>query len=264
MPAIDPHELIRQINEAMTHVDDSQELLAALRNIFSYYSDRTRRPAAVLNSSDTIRSFGSPEPVVRQVRRALINSIEKGNLNPADQIQALWSAEQREIRLVAIGLIKLMSWQAAVHTVENLMKNNRDRRVVEAISRLDWQSWPDVPDEARLQVYGRWLASDSSQLQQLSLLILVQLTAATSATSVPLYFDMLAGQADRLEPSAGPLFRQVIGQLAHRNPAETAQFLLDEARGSGWSRLYRRLIDDCLDAFPPLQRAEIEAALMAQ
>ncbi len=96
------------------------------------------------------------------------------------------------------------------------------------------------------------------------MLLLLQHIEAASSAWLPRYFNLMAGAADGIDRQAQPILRQALRRLAAWNPAETAQFLLDEGRGNNWRPEYRQLVEEVIDSFPQAQQRELRSTLMLQ
>jgi hypothetical protein len=252
------------MDQAASLADQPAEMIGALREVFAFYADRTRRPSTVIHAADTVSSYDAPGPVIRQARRSLQLEFDRGGLAAEPLIEALWQAGDRELRLLAIPLFEALAWQEAVARAEQLLQDNRDPRVLQAFADTEYAAWLDGPDPTVLPLLARWLGMKNEQLPRLALLILLRRLDQASSDRLPAYFELLQGLAGTLPPQAQRALRRVVRKLAGWNPAEAAQFLLDEARRNNWKSPYRELIQDCLEAFPAAQRQEISAALMAQ
>jgi hypothetical protein len=263
MPAVDPERLNRYLAELEAALDQPESVVKVLDELFGFYADRTRRSSAVIQSTDTMIGYGAPRPVVRKAQQTLRAGVAEFEVDPSPLMQALWASGEREMRLAAIPLLALLRWTETIEWVERMASDSLDPMVINELARQGLAGWTDLQSADLMQMLEKWLRGDQPQLQQLALLILLEHIESASDELLPSYFRLLTEAAGRVQKPAQSTLRRVIMRLAQWNPAETAQFLLDEGRRHNWHEPYRQLVQSTVEAFPESQRREIRATLMA-
>jgi hypothetical protein len=261
MPAIDPERLNRYLGELSTIIAQPEAVIKVLDELFSFYADRTKRSSVVIQSTDTIIGYGTPSPVIRKAQQTLRASVAESEVDPMSLIQALWDSGEREMRLAAISLLADLRWPMTLEWVERMASVSRDPRVINELASQGLAGWNEVQAEDLMRLLEKWLKGPQPQLQQLGLLILLEHIDSAPHELLPDYFRLLTEAAERLQKPAQSSFHRVIKRLARWNPAETAQFLLDEGRRHNWHEPYRQLAQATVEAFPESQQREIRATL---
>lgn len=263
MPAIDPARLDERMAGIAVLIGQPEEMIKELEALFEFYADRTRRSPAVARATDSISHFGAPNPVVRKAQRTIHRQIVESELDPEPLIETLWHAGEREMRLVAVGLLGELPWPLAVEWAEEMAESSSDPKVVRQLARQGLSGWRELPLEKVLPLMENWLHRDSQSFQLLALQLLREQLEAATSDQVLEFFRVLSGSAGRIHSSARAELRTLIHRLAELNPPEAAQFLLDEGRSHYWDSSYKSLIQGALESFPRAQQQEIRSALMA-
>ncbi|MFP3853133.1 MAG: DNA alkylation repair protein [Anaerolineales bacterium] len=264
MPAIDPARLDEKLAGISALIGQPEEMLKELEALFEFYADRTRRSPAVARATDSVSHFGAPEPVVRRAQRSIHHQVVQNELDPEPLIECFWHAGEREMRLLAVGLMTELPWLQAVEWAEEMAETTQDPKVIQSLSQQGLAGWREISLEEVLPLMRIWLHRDSQSFQLLALQLLREQLEAATSDQVLEFLRVLSGSAGRVRTSARAELQNLFRRLAELNPPETAQFLLDEGRSHHWEAGYQSLVKEALESFPGAQQQEIRAALMAQ
>lgn len=259
MPAIDPERLSREIEKLHSTLDNPSALRQGLFNILEYYSDRIRRPGAVMQLKHIGKSFGVPRPVMRALRTALLGWItEMQGLDPSLG-KELWQSGYREARLLAIDLLLGLPAEETLHQVEAWSLGTDDPNLLVELAQIMVDQWRFEDLGAFSEKISHWLQSKKIQLQMLALCALKYAVVSGKYQDLPLIFQLLRNAPPIRRSVLRTILRELMQSLIHYSASETARFLLDERYSGGMVDL--AIIRQLLSSFPPTERDQLKRAL---
>jgi DNA alkylation repair enzyme len=258
MPAVDPHRLKSQIAKLQELLDNPRAFRWRVRDLLEYYSDRTKRPGGV---SDSSHSFGVLKPILRDLQRALVSMLGDDSDATLSIAKELWLDGYREMRIVAIGIMKNVSPQVSKAQFEHWSGLTQDPKIAEKLAQMSFEMWRKEPQADFFQKIKQ-LISDLNIESQTYALLLLRIAAGDLETDhLPLIYDILEDVNLQKHASTRALFQKLLQDLAIKRPAETAKFLLKKIEED--DVIMKRMARDLLSAFPARQKGRIKQALSA-
>lgn len=261
MPAIRPERLRRRAAEVAATVEDPPELERRLLDLLEFYADRTRRAPEAISAADASSAFGVPPPVLVAIERSLLAALPADLVIKSSTVEMLWAMGYRESRMLAAAILSSLDWEQSHEQVEGYIRLSGDRRVQRELAEKGLQGWRAANLSEVRKVLARWLRARDDRVLRLALVAIRTQVAASSPTALRPYYQLLEGLPPRVYQSAAAELQEVVAALAAQNPAEAAQYLMDELRGSNRSAHHRQLIKSTLAAFPGPQREKLTAIL---
>jgi hypothetical protein len=264
MPAIQPARLKIQTAELAESFPVPARFLRSLHDLLGYYSDRAYRPGQTGEPPPLLKAYNVPPPVLREILKALVPSIQQDRSGALDLCRHLWDEPNYEFRHLAISVLGQVFPEPPddlLVLVEAWANPKTELRLINAIFNTGLGQVRSSFPELYLQRVGRWLVSQELFRQQLGLQALLPLLADLDFDNLPVIFRMLAPLVRSAPLQLRPDLLEIIQQLARRSPKEAAFFLRQNLSvktdnpGTAW------LARKSLDSFPIDIQANLRAAL---
>lgn len=101
MPAIQLNRLNKQANDLAALYNEPARFVRELRDLFEFYSDRTRRPSQTGAPDPVIPTYNVPDPVLRRVLFAITPYIAEDPESALLLADACWARQHLEFRIMA-------------------------------------------------------------------------------------------------------------------------------------------------------------------
>ena len=247
------------VTDLVEKFDSPQAFISGLKDLFDYYSDRTRKPGRGGIKFSLLRSYNVPKQVTRQIESILepklISEPELG-LGIAD---LLWDENWLECRVLALtilGWIPPHPPQIFIKRLDAWSKESGGDRILDAsfssgLSRL----LLDSPEQA-FYLLESWLTSTDKATRKLGLRVIPPLVSDPTITNIPRIFRLFTPYIQQVSLAPDSDVLAVVRVLAKQNPQETAYFLRRNLASSENPGIYA-LIRQSLDAFSSPTRQDL-------
>ncbi len=260
MPAVDPARLKSQLADLTALIDHPETASRACLEFFSDHMDRVRRSSAG-GTGQLSRSFGVPEPVLRELIRAFVPAARRHPVQAPALAELLWRSDYREGRLVAAALTGTRSDAGVPDWVESRAGEVLDPVVRHSLAKESLHGWRSAHPNAFLDKLQVWLAAGRGPVTDLALIGLADAAGDAAVGYQPRLLSML--EPCLLDPTPGRrrFLLDAVRALARVAPSETAQWLADALRGNADPSELVLVIQKTMGAFPARQRGFLRATL---
>ncbi len=263
MPAIHLARLRQQAVELAELFSQPEVLIKKLKDLFEFYSDRTRRPSQVGAPPPIIKAYKVPDPVIRRILIELDARVADDLEGGFVLVDALWEQPYLELRLLAISILGKMPAGEHERVLERLgkwAKKNEEDTLLEAMARDGLVRLQKELPEVFIQQVETWLSADKIYFKVLGLrALMVQLTA-TDFENLPVAYRLLGLVMDTATRKLRPYLLDVVVPLAERSPSETAFFLRQSLKDKD-NQIIRWVTRQSMDAFPAEVQDSLRGAL---
>jgi hypothetical protein len=253
MPAIQLARLKIQISHLVERFTVPKDFVASLKEIYDFYSDRTRKTGRGRPISSLTLSFNVPVQVTRLIERDLhpvASAQPEQALLVAD---ALWEENWLECRLLAFSITGWIPTDPSERIVTRIQKWGReivnDRLLSASLSKAMVRLVVDTPPII-LDLLGSWLKSGDPDMRKLGLQVMPSLINDTDLRYLPQLFNLLTPFVQGVNPVPNVVLVDIIRVLAQKSPQETAYFLRRNLALTENPGIYA-IIRTSLGAFPP-------------
>lgn len=261
MPAIQPARLKIQVSQLVEKYPSPKEFLAGFHDLLFYYADRTRSPGRGGIKYSLIRAYRVPKQVLREIERGLRPLVIDQGEQAFDLVDALWLEgwlETRILSLMILGWVPLEPVNRIVSRLEAWGQTCKDdSALLEVLAVLIASLWKADPRGPSL--LESWLRSQDPAARKLGLRLIPFLIQLPSFQYLPTIYNLLMPYVQRSNLVPDPDLLVVVRALAAKSPPETAYFL--ERNLAAENPGVPTLIRQCLDAFPPPIRVDLQALL---
>ena len=105
MPAIQLARLRQQAVELAELFSQPEVFIKELKDLFEFYSDRTRRPSQVGAPPPILKAYKIPAPVIRRILFELNPRVKDDPQGGFSLVDALWEQPILELRMLAISFL---------------------------------------------------------------------------------------------------------------------------------------------------------------
>lgn len=266
MPAIQPVRLKIQISQLVEKYASPNDFVAALKDLFDFYSDRTRKSGMGKPMYSLTRSYNVPIQVTRQIERALQPVATAEAENALQLADILWGdnwLECRQLALTILGWIPAIPAENLVARVKNWGEESRTDRLMSASLAKALLSLGKNSPEIIFELLDYWLNSSDTGTRKLGLRIIPSLVSDPTFRYLPRIFNLLTPFVQRVSLVPDADLVEAIRMLAQRSPKETSYYLRRNLTLSENPGVYA-LIRQSLDAFPPAVKRDLQAFLHQQ
>jgi hypothetical protein len=266
MPAIQPVRLKIQISQLVEKYSSPNDFMAALKDMFDFYSDRTRKSGRGRPMYSLTRSYNVPVQVTRQIERALQPVATTDVENSLQLADILWGDNWLECRQLALSIL---SWIPAVQAesliarIKRWGEESRIDRIMSASLAKALLSLGKNSPEIVFELLDYWLKSSETGTRKLGLRIIPSLVRDPTFMYLPRIFNMLTPFVQRVSLVPDVDLVEAIRMLAQKSPKETSYYLRRNLTLSENPGVYA-LIRQSLDAFTPAVKRELQAFLHQQ
>ncbi len=263
MTAIQPARLRLQVSQLASHFNNPQVFIHELHDLLSLYARHVFRSGQTGNPTILLPMYRVPEPVLRQIEIELAPSFENYAQAGLRLCDALWNEsyyETKYLAAVCIGKINLENPDEVLTRIYTWSTQIKDKPLQEALYK---QGLVDIISRDPNQMINRaqsWLNNAQTSEKLFGVQIILACLADNKFENLPLVFRMLGPYVRESPPHLRSSIIEVLNNLAHRTPNETAYFFqqnieLSFDQDTAW------FIRRCLSAFPPQAQDSLRAAI---
>jgi hypothetical protein len=266
MPAIHLPRLRRQTAELAEKFENPRAFTQALKDLFEFYSDRTRRPGKTGAPPPLIKVYMVPDPVLRRIYREMAPLARANPEKAFDLVGALWEEPLFEHRLIAcrlLGEIPSGEHQRLLALIEEWVDENEEESLLESIATQSLARLREESPEVFTAQIERWLEAKGIKYQKLGLMTLLAQLSATEFENLPVVYRLLGMHMPTASKGLRPYLFDLLKPLARRSPLETAFFLRQSLEGSD-NPVIPWLIRRSMEFFPKDVQSSLKAALKGE
>jgi hypothetical protein len=260
MPAIHLPRLRKQVSELAKFCSDPPVFLDKLKDLFTYYGDRTLRPSQVAARPISIQAANVPRPVLRQIVSELTPYANNTPHIILNLCRELWRYGWLEHRLLACRLAgKLPNDHAddIVLLIETWCFENHEESLVDAMATSSLTALHKDNADLLIGKAMEWVtqpAEDTPQIaaavalnfQKLGLRALAPLIEDPEYENLPKIFKTLKPILQAPPKILRPDLLNLLRILGRRSPQETTFYLrslLNESPGATLQWIARRVLN---------------------
>lgn len=259
MPAIVPEHLETQIDIVLRAFGDPQLLVRRIVELMEFYADRTRRPTRAREGENVPWAFGTPLPVLRALKKALL---ARGARDPEAAWalgEALWRAGYRETQILAAQLVGVQAEERVALWAEEKAPSAADGMALASLGGEGLKRWRAAQGPRFFVRINDWIQSQDVKLRALGLAAVAQAMEDPRFEDIPSVFPLLRGLTESAQGESRRQLGRATRALARRSPPEAARFLREERMRCGQRAHW--LVRASLDAFPARMRDELRRTL---
>lgn len=239
MPAIHLPRLQQQVEALSEHYADAEKFSRQLRDLFTYYGDKTRRPSEQARKAPRLPAENVPAPVLRQVVAELTPYAENTPHAILNLCRGLWQHPILEYRLLAAMLLGKAAISHAEETLNLVQAWNLENKEEQVLQTLAASSLGTVRQEDADQLLTRiqdWLApaekdfrsAEITNLQKLGLSALLPFVEDPNFENLPRIYALITPLLRQSPRVLRPYLLDLLIPLARRSPQEVAYLLRTE------------------------------------
>jgi hypothetical protein len=259
MPAIQPEQLHRQIDDLLKLAHEPTSFIRGCMNLLDYYADRTKRPRGSAAKVEIARILRVPRPVMKTLCLQIQQS-ERGE--PTQWLvigRGLWDKAIREARQVASCTLAKSPEDRIPAEVEDWATRCEDDEALKQLARMGMRYWRGKDLDRFYQATGAWLRDPRLRLRHLGILALHGRSRDQDFKELPRMLHQMEGLSSQVRGSSQRSLNALVRDLAQISPPEVAKYLIDEAQSkvTGASKLARAV----MPVFPERLQQELRRAL---
>lgn len=259
MPAIQPEQLERQIDDLLTQVDDPSRFTRSCMNLLDFYADRTKRPRGSSASVEIAQVLRVPRPVMKSICVRIAQSAQGQPQTWLTISRRLWEEGIREARQVAACALGKSPQEKIPELVEDWAITCEDDYALNDVTSMGLKMWRSEDLERFYDTIARWLADPRVRIRHLAILALIGRLEDEDFKEVPQMLNMLGGLSARLRGSSQRSLVSLIRNLVEISSPEVAKHLIEEIKSNVEGA--ERLAQNALSAFPGHLQDEIGGVL---
>jgi hypothetical protein len=264
MPAIHPPRLKIQADELVQNASHPEVFCRSYHQFLDSYADRTFRPGKVGEPPPLLRTYQVPKPVSRAVDKQLGVWAGENRADALNLADALWLQPILEFRLTAASVIGKIDPLPVIHIfsrVETWIQPGTEERLVKAlINKGLGRVLVETQDKYVKQV-ETWLRSRSYERNRLGLKASYPLMERRDFEDYPMLFMLLNRLMLAQEKPLRNEILRVLEEMASIIPGETAFFLENALKSSGYNTQIAWYLRNSLDYFPDETRSQLREIL---
>lgn len=255
MPAINPARLEKEIEAIIRLMEDPGEFRRKCLELLRFYADRTKR---TLDSAEfELSALNAPNALVRTMANNFQDNVKDNPALAQPAASALWQSGFREARVLAVAMLGAQVRDEVPEWAAEWAKESVDPIVLDELARQGLVRWRESSPSAFLTRSAEWVAERKTHL--FGLKAIQSAVEDPGFEDLPSIYRILRGQSAKVRGESRRVLTELVSELSHRSPQETARFLLEELARE--PELARRLIRDSLKAFPRRQQSLLQDAL---
>jgi len=266
MPAIQLARLKIQISHLIEKFPKPRDFVVSLKDLYEFYSDRTRKSGRGGPISSLTPSFNVPIQVSRQLERTL-QPIAFSQPEQALAIaNELWRENWLECRILAFSIL---GWippdppRMIIDQIDNWRNEcSQDRVLSASLSKAVRLLWKER-SEIFFDLLESWLKSSEPDLRRLGLRIIPSLVGEPEFIYLPRILNLLTPFVQQVFHVPDSDLVEIIRALAQKSPQETAYYMRRNLTLSDNPGIYA-LIRQSLDSFPTEVRRDLQSFLHHQ
>jgi hypothetical protein len=259
MPAIQPEQLQRQIDDLLDLAHEPISFIRGCMNLLDYYADRTKRPRGSATKVEIARILRVPRPVMKTLCLQIQQS-ERGE--PAQWLvigRGLWDKAIREARQVAACTL-LKSPEDKIPTeVGDWVIRCEDDEALRDLALVGIKHWRRQDLDRFYRTTGAWLLDSRMRLRHLGILALHGRSQDQDFQELPRMLRQMEGLSSRVYGSSQRSLNALVRDLAQISPPEVAKYLIDEVQANTAGS--RRLTQAVMPIFPERLQQELRQVL---
>lgn len=263
MPAVDPTRLRFQIEDLMAFFQSPQKFHQQLRDLFSFYANRTLRFGDSIPQRSLIPIYNLPKPVLQQLEIDLkrhITADPEAALILADE---LWKDAYLEIKTTAInilGSVPIEEPGPILMRIETWLSPDLDQALVNRLFTMGTLKLQDAFLESWIGFLKSLLNHEDPKWAALGIRGLSEVINTPKFTNLPAVFRLISPFIHDPQRLHFQNLELLIKNMAQRSPTETA-FFLKQVLAVSESPYTTQLIKQCLPLFPEDIREELNSPL---
>ncbi len=267
MPAIHLPRLQQQVEALSEHYADAEKFSRQLRDLFTYYGDKTRRPSQQAQKAPRLPVENVPAPVLRQVVTQLTPYAENTPHAILNLCRGLWQHPILEYRLLAamlLGKAAISHAQETLDLVQSWSLENKEEQILQTIASSSLSTIRQQDAGLLLSRIQGWLAPDKepfrsaeiTNLQKLGMCALLPFVEDPGFENLPRIYALITPLLRQSPRVLRPYLLDLLLPLAGRAPQEVA-FLLRTELEAEPTELLKWLGRRTLPALPEENQARL-------
>ncbi|MBN2551072.1 MAG: DNA alkylation repair protein [Anaerolineales bacterium] len=239
MPAIHLPRLQQQVEALSEHYADPEKFSRQLRDLFTFYGDKTRRPSEQARKAPRLPIENVPAPVLRQVVTQLTPYAEKTPHAILNLCRGLWQHPILEYRLLAamlLGKAAISHAEETLDLVQNWALENKEEQILQTIAGSSLSTIRQQDANQLLSRVQNWLSPDEkdfrsaeiTSLQKLGLSALLPFVEDFGFANLPRIYALITPLLRQSPRLLRPYLLDLLIPLARRSPQEVAYLLRTE------------------------------------
>jgi len=263
MPAVNPVRLRFQSEGLMAFFHSPSEFHSRLNSLFDLYANHALRFGEESGVKPVLPMYHLPQPVLRQLKSDLNSHIQKfpeAALSLADE---LWDDNYYEVKQLAthiLGDIPIDTPDAIINRLNEWVKPGLDSKLVSDLFSIGIMKLQEHYPEFWEGYIKSLLVQESPEKLALGIKGLREGLKNPKFNNLPTIFRLLSPILQSPSPSIVKELEKLIRALIEESPTETS-FYIKQLLAINESQKTKRLIKQCLPAFPPAHRDEIKSML---
>jgi hypothetical protein len=259
MPAIQPEQLQRQIEDLIGLAYDPRSFIRSTMNLLDYYADRTKRPRSSTAKIEIAKILRVPRPVMRTLCQRILQ-FDGGDAERWLEIgRGLWSQAIREARQVAACTLAKSPEELISNEVEAWAIVCEDDEALTHLTTMGLRAWRVKNQQRFYASVEAWLLDPRVRIRHLAILALHARSGDDDFDELPMVLEYLAGLSTHVRGSSQRSLTSLIRQLAQISAPEVAKYLINELEADVQGA--RRLAQAVLAIFPGRLQQELRESL---
>lgn len=261
MPAIQLDRLKKQVIVLSQYYDKPSTFIAQLRDLLSYYANRTYRQGQTGKAWPVMQAYRVPLPVLHQIVSALFQQANKNYLAILSLCDRLWLEPYLECRLLAaliIGQLPSDNFEPILERIKSWGQTTTDEAVLDALYSEGLKTLRNEYPDLVLELAKSLSTAPDLISQKSGIRLLFPLLDQPGFENMPVIFRLLTPLLLKAPIELTSDLLQAIQRLARLSPTETAYYL-KQLMSSTIGLRTSVLIRQSLSAFP----AELQNSLRA-
>ncbi|MCJ7823799.1 MAG: DNA alkylation repair protein [Anaerolineales bacterium] len=259
MPAIQPENLRRQIDDLLGLALEPGRFIRSCMNLLDYYADRTKRPRGSTTKVEIARILRVPRPVMKTLNLR-IQEFEGGEAERWLEIgRGLWNQAIREPRHIAACALAKSPEALIAAEVETWAIACEDDVALSDLTSIGLKQWRKRQPARFYACVAAWLADPRVRIRHMAILALHARSGDDDFDDLPLLLGYLAGISAQVRGSSQHSLTELVRHLASISPPEVAKFLMNEVQADVQGA--RRLVQSASTAFPQRYQSDLRETL---
>ncbi len=266
MPAIQLAHLKIQISKLLGEFDSPTNFVSSLKDLYEFYSDRTRKSGRGGPIDSITRSLNVPIQVSRLLERTLQPIVMSQPEQSLAIVDALWEEpwlEFRDLAFSILGWIPPDPEEPIINRIQYWGKSSgNDRLLSSLLPKAMTRLWKEKPGTF-FELLESWLKTSDLDQRKLGLRAIPTLVSDSEFKYLPRIYNLLNPFIQQVNLVPDDNLVQVIRILAQKSPQETVFFLRRNLALTETPGIYT-LIRQSLNYFPLDIRDELMTFLHLQ
>ncbi len=256
MPAINPEQLQRQIDDLLVLVHQPERFVRSCVNLLDTYADRTKRPRGSTARIEISTVLRVPRPVMKTLYLRLLGSDEGDWLAIG---RGLWVMDIRETRQVAACALAKMSGEVVAEEAQEWALTCEDEEALDALASTGTTRWRTTEQANFYRTLEAWLGDPRIRIRHLGILALQARIRDVDFNELPQVLGLIQGLCANVRGSSQRSLNEMVRYLISISPPEVAKFVIDEVEAGVQGA--KRLAQAVIPVFPDRLKKEIQKTL---